>query len=300
MSDSYHDSDKAIIHYLSTHLPTRTAQLVRDVMELHKDERGFSQPSLYRTLRNLERTGVIVKIQNPDLRAYGIEESNDTAVYLTLTTFSERKKHLDNIFSHLSGDDVSDIKMVLEEIRLYHDRYSLTPAQLDKIVDLLPHGDDIASAATAILYDYFIIRGIPPAKRERFRAALCTSLSECSKYQQPSSMMRKHLIQMLGKLGDEAVVSQLIEDARHAADFEPLKDDYLTKFTALVIESRRTELFNLERELRKEGREKEAAGIREIRKYAKELENDPLDWTDPIEGIKGVPEMNGMIRGIKR
>lgn len=299
MSDSSHDSEEVIIQYLSTHLPTRTAQLVRDIMERHQGERGFSQPSLYRALHSLERSGRIAKIQNPDLITYGIEESSGTAVYLTLTTFAERKKHLDTVFGLLSSGDKADIKAVLDEIGLYRDRYSLTPAQLDQIVGLLDSGTEIAEAALLILHDYFIVRDIPPADRLRFRNALRSSLVEFHKYTPSSSMMRRRIIQMLGKMGDEAVVSQLLEDARHSDDFESLRNDYLTKYTALVIESHRTELFNLERELRKEGRDREAGCIREIRQYAKEHENDPPDALDPMEGLKGLPKMKRAIKGVR-
>ncbi len=101
------------------------------------------------------------KFKNPDLLAYGIKESNNRAVYLTLKPFAERKKHLETIFPLLSKDDTADIRMVLDEIRLYRDKYILTPKQLDQIVNLLTKDADIAKTATEILYDYFIVRRNP-------------------------------------------------------------------------------------------------------------------------------------------
>ncbi len=299
MSDSYHDSNEAIIQYLSTHPPTRTTQLVRDIMEHHQGERGFSQPSLYRALKSLERCGRIAKVRNLDLRTYGIEEPSDTAVYLTLTTFAERKTHLDTVFEILSGGNAEDIKAVFDEIGLYRDRYTLTPAQLNRVVSLLDSDAEIAEPALSILNEYFIGRDIPPADRPRFSDALRSCLTRFNKCTSPSSTVRRQIIKMLGKLGDEVVVSQLLEDARHSDNFESLKGDYLTVYTALVIESHRTDLFNLERELRKGGRTREAGYVREIREYAKEHENDPLDAPVPLAGIKGAPRMNRIVGRIK-
>ncbi|WFN35246.1 hypothetical protein L1S32_03755 [Methanogenium sp. S4BF] len=242
---------------------------------------------------------MIAKIQNPDLIAYGIKESNNRAVYLTLKSFAERKKHLDTLFDLLSKGDTADIRMVLDEIRLYRDKYILTPKQLDAIVNLLTKDADIAKAATEILYDYFIIREITPFDKDRFRVLLRASLTQFDISVPQNAQMRNHHIRMLGKLRDERVVSQLIEDARNADDFESLKNDYLTPFTAFIIESHRTELFNLERELRKGDRVKEADTLAEIRKYATEHESDPLDATDPMEGIRGAPELNGLFKGMR-
>lgn len=297
MSDSSIDS--AILQYLSTHPPTRTSRLVRDVMEQHIGERGFSEPSLYRAVRYLTTTGKIAKIQNPDLLTYGIKEPNNRAVYLTLKLFADRKKHLDTLFGLLSGDNTSDIRMVLDEIRLYRDKYILTPKQLDSIVTLLTKDADIAKAATDILNDYFIIREITPFDKDRFRVLLRASLTQFDIRLPQNAQMHNHHIRMLGKLRDGGVVSQLIEDARNADDFESLKSDYLTKYTAFIIESHRTELFNLERELRKGDRVKEADILSEIRKYATEHESDSLDATDPMEGIKGAPELKGFFKGMR-
>ncbi|GAB7015887.1 hypothetical protein JCM10550A_12550 [Methanogenium cariaci] len=297
MSDA--KSDSAIIQYLSTHPPTRTSKLVREIVENHKGERGFSEPSLYRSIEYLDKAGMIAKIQNPDLIAYGIKESNNRAVYLTLKPFAERKEHLDTLFGLLSKGDTADIRMVLDEIRLYRDKYILTPKQLDSIVNLLTKDADIAKAATEILYDYFIIREIPPFEKDRFRVLLRASLTQFDIRVPQNSQMRNQHIRMLGKLRDEGVVSQLIEDARNADDFESLKNDYLTNFTAFIIESHRTELFNLERELRKGDRVKEADTLAEIRKYATEHESDPLDATDPMEGIIGAPELKGLLKGMR-
>ncbi len=140
---------------------------------------------------------------------------------------------------------------------------------------------------------------IPPFNKERFRDVLRSSLTRFDISVPQNAQMRNHHIRMLGKLRDEGVISQLIEDARNSDDFESLKNDYLTKFTAIVIESHRTELFNLERELRKGDRVKEAKILAEIRKYATEHESDPLDATNPMEGITGAPELKGLLKGMR-
>jgi len=297
MSDS--SCDSAILQYLSTHPPTRTNRLLREIMEQHIGKRGFSQPSLYRALDYLNKSGMIAKIQNPDLIAYGIRESNDKAVYLTLNTSAERKEHMDTQFDLLSGEDILDIKMVLDEIRLYRNKYILTPKQLDSIVNLLTKDADIAKSATVILYDYFIDRKIPPFNKDRFRDLLRSSLTQFDISVSQNAQMRNQHIRMLGKMRDEGVISQLIEDARNADNFESLKKDYLTEFTAFIIESHRTELFNLERELRKGDRMEEANILAGIRKYATEHESDSLDATDPMAGIRSAPELNGLFKGMR-
>ena len=284
MSDM--EIEKEIADYLVMHPPVRTEQLIEHLLEIHIHERGYSRKTLYRKIKQMADAGDLARIGQDEYESFGITEPDKRAQYITLRSSSERKKHLDDLFSHLTSKSTLNVKMVLDEIKRYQGKYTLNPHQLDALSAILTKDNEIDAQALPILYDYIERRGIKPSKTDEFLQKL-RKLTDIYRSDSPQKEVRRKALRLLGRYNDDGVIRQLQYDIENSDPdtFTSLKEDYKTEYTARVIEAHRNDLFHLQESLIRKGQDKLAAMLAEIRTFAVENENAPLEYKDPINAM---------------
>ncbi|NPE28821.1 hypothetical protein HNV12_12820 [Methanococcoides sp. SA1] len=265
------DFDTEVLNYLESIGHIRRRQLVRDLISAHQDERGYSQKSIDRKLGNLVKIGQVLILKKPEeLEVYGIVKEDGKASYLVSKRTSDIRKHLDNIFSLLESGNHTDQKLVLKELEGYQEMYILNRKQMDALVrSLINANDELRHHLLRIIYNHVTKKEIKPLDEETFLKNLRLLLNQYPDIPKKYPSIRTHLILLLGHYNDDTVVEQLIEDVRNIEDLNYVKNDYWFKENARVIENHREQLFELERELRKSGKDESANTIASIRYQAR-------------------------------
>ncbi|WP_196214018.1 hypothetical protein [Methanolobus vulcani] len=170
--------------------------------------------------------------------------------------------------------------------------------QLDNLVTILYDKSNvrIIDNILSILYKHIIVKEILPSDKDNLLKVLKKLLYKFPEAHPNYSMIRRHILRLLGYYEDYAVVEQLIKDTENGR-LPQFKNDYLTNFTTNIIEVGRIELFELEVKVRKSGDEKTAESLNEIRNYAIENLNES-GIKNPLEAIKG-GNLNIQFSGIK-
>jgi hypothetical protein len=255
-----------------------------------KDERietGYSLRTIYGRLDKMEAASQIVKISPDDLKVYGIPWGDSRFKYVTLKTASDRKTHIDDVFSLLTSKNSINSRAALEEIQRYKEKYTFSPHQLDLLTNHLKKNFEGNEVIVSILYDYIIKRHIDPSNIDLVREKLRSLTKGAESNTDAQFRIRKNALSVLGFYQDEWVIHQLKEDTTIPEKFSSLKNDYLSKYTAKVIEAHRSDLFQFQNTLRATKRSNLADLISEIRNYANEHENDSLDYEDPMAAMHG-------------
>ena len=275
MEDNDHNFDNEIINYLKPKGYIRRRQLVKDFMEVHKNERGYSLKSINRKLDEIIKKGTVRRVKYPDFEKLGIGDTDKRAIFLTLTNISEIKEHMDNVIENLGSEDPIEQIMALKEIVRYEQTYVLTPKQLDLLVtqfgrtiDREHLDNDLTDKLLLFLYEYILKKGIKPTDREKTTGLLKRLLD---KYSIPISThvnLRTYIIHLLGYYDDELVIERLMGDARTLEDLFSVENDYNTEFIARLIEEQRGKLYTLELELAKERNENASKFVSRIRTSA--------------------------------
>lgn len=250
-------------------------ELVKYLQAKHPDgngyERGYSSKNLDTRLGKLVDQGILLTIQDQEeLNRFGIKKKDGRASYYFSKTSTEIKDHVDFVFNHFDKGDSEDKLAALAEIDSYKKVYLLNPLQLDVLVRNLDEKDiELSYQLLVVLHYYIIEKDIKPNDTSSLLSNLKDILANYPPLSQKRPALRGFIIALLGVYNNQAVVDQLIEDANKIEDLSSVKDEYDKSYTARVIEKYRTELFNLERDLRKNAREKNAKILSQIRYQAK-------------------------------
>ena len=286
-------------NYLHKKGPVRRETLINYLIEAN----GYSRSSVERKLTNLKKQGVIVVLNTKEeFDKFGIKEEDKRSAYITTKDSFERKRHIDKVFEYLENGDDIDIESALAEIKRYEKLYVMDSKQLDNLVTIL--GDTanvkIVDNILSIIYKHVIIKEIVPSDEENLLQVLQNLLYKFPEGHPNHSMLRRHILRLLGYYEDRAVIEKLIKDTENG-QLSQFKNDYLTNFTSKVIEEGRIELFELEIKLRKTGDKNTAETLNKIRNYA--IENlTESGIKNPLEASNGgnVDVQFREIRGIKK
>lgn len=283
--------EKEVIIYLEAHPPMPIKEVIEHLIKGHTNKEtqavdtGYSDRTIYAKLKRMETSGQIAAIPSDELLTYGIKKADGRLHYITLKTTSERKTHIDEILGLLSSKKKIDIQTALEEIQRYKEKYTLSPRQLDILTGLLRDDFEGADAIVSILFDYIIKRQIKPSNEEQLLKKLRNLTGVYENNSDEQYRIRRNALRILGVYNDEGIIQQLMKDSTLPDRFPSLKNDYLSKYTARVIESHRSDLFHFQDSLKKDKKANIAEIISEIRTYAADHENDSLDYVDPQRAI---------------
>lgn len=249
----------------------------QDVIDAHKSRR--SERTIIRKLDELKDAGFIDILKAEQVEKYGIEAPNKKFKYVILKQSLELIKHIDSVLKLFDSGDDEDKLTALAEIESYKNVYSLYPSQLDVLVRNLGEDNIELTYHILVILSYNIIdKWNQPKDVPALLDKLRILLAKIPSLPQKHPALRGHVIALLGMYEDEAVIDQLIEDARTMDDLSNVKDEYDKRYTAKVIENHRTVLFNLEIELKKDGKNTNAKVLSQIRYQAKKnlglVEND--------------------------
>lgn len=311
MSGDESSFEATVLDYLSQHRYVRRDRLIKDLMKSHPGETGYSEPSINRKLANMCKAGLILILKKKeDLERYEIEKESGNASYILAKNAFEMKKHYDYVFGKYITGDIVVKKIALKEITRYGMSPFLSPSQLDiMVLDLDHKDDDLINSLLELLYIQILNKGANPGNKEIFLEKLRNLLERYPEGHKNYSMLRRHIIWLLGYYNDRTVandrtvIKQLTKDAK-SGKLPTFQNDYKHKFTARDIEESKTELFDLELYL-KEKKDTEAIRILdEIRKEARDKVNEAIEPSVPFEAVVGSPVskpiIKGKIKGIKK
>lgn len=260
------DIEKKIIAVLSIGLPVRTKRLVDQVHGGIKDIREYSRSTIYRRIGYLKEQNLIVELAPEKVKQFGIFSDDKRATYLVLKDYDERKDHLDRIISSLDTEDIDDSIAVFNELDRYHNRYYLTPFQLDKLNPGKKTDFIVIYRALRILQDHIFSKKIVPSDIQGLLKSLRWTLKRLRSESPQNYNPKKDCLDVLGFFNDNYVVDQLIADAENYEKIKFEKHYYESPYLARIIEKERVRLFEFERSLRKKG--KDTAAIAKNRAMA--------------------------------
>lgn len=263
------DIDTEIKEYIAEIGFVRRRQLVKYLIDNNPNKRGYSTRTINRKIDQMINSGILIKLKINDLKNFGVEESDERSIYLTLKSSSEIKNHLDRVFSLLKSGEEKDKKTVLDEINLYKKRYVLNPNQLDILVsNLISEDDELINKIRMIIYHYVTEKQIEPNNKKYFVEILRKLLERYPEPDIPYKNLRTDIIYLLGYYNDRTVIDQLIKDTNTVKNLDSIEKDYSSKFTSTIIEEHREELFDFINEVRREGKEEAAKFINRMRYQA--------------------------------
>lgn len=306
MSKKKVDFDTTVSDYLYERGYVRRERFIEYLMENYFHETGFSKPNINKKIRNMENTGLISIETDPDvLDIYGIKKEAKNASYILSKSTAGRTEHIGKMFNLLqTGEDI-DEKMALDEIIRYEKKYILNPDKLDTLVLGLDAKKDVSliDNRIAILYNHIVNKRIKPENETILRGKLRNILERYSEGHIKLGSLKRRVIRLLGYYNDRTVLEQLKRDIE-SGKLSTFEDYYGDKFTAKVIEEGRTELFEIEKRLRKEGDIKTADTLSRIRTEAVKNAEQPIEPDKSVEEVTGSPESKPIskvkAKGIKK
>lgn len=270
MNKSEVDFETTVLDYLSRHPPERRGRLIENLKRDHLGETGYSEASINRKLKSMEKAGLILIENDSDiLKLYGIEKEAENASYVLAKTPNEVTKHLNSVFASLKTEDDADIKKAaLREIKTYENNYMWSPSHLDDIALNLDSEDaELIDYLLRFLYNH-MKKEVLPKDNDKFLEDLRNLLERYPEKHTKYIELRCRVIRLLGYYGDNAVIKQLKKDSKAGRLLDHV-NEYRHWTTAKVIEKARTELYLFEIELRKEGNTESADCLADIRREAK-------------------------------
>ena len=269
------DFDREVLSYIYENRFVRRRQLIDHLIDSHKGERGYTRPSVERKLARLTKNGSLVIVKHSELEKYGFYDKDKRASYFSLKEIIDINDYLDTLFSDFESNDKYDKNTILNEIDLYKDRYSLTREQLDVLVDYLATNDEkLLFHILRILKEYILDREITPINKEKSLKSLNEILGKFAGVSRDHEIYRSGLIFILGYYNDDSVIDWLKHDIKNMnveKNFDKIKDDYSTFYTARIIDRHKLELLNLINDLKKDGHEKAANLVYNIKYNVAEI-----------------------------
>jgi hypothetical protein len=243
--------EKEITKILRQTGPIRTNQLVRKIKENPSNESDFSDPTIYRRIRDLKKQKKILNLGFSDYKKYGINDPDKRGRYLILQEFDERRQHVDEILKLLKNGDSSDAITVFDELERYTPRYHLNSNQLDEIVPVLVEDMEVVRKAIRLLHNHVTSFRIVPGNKKIFLDNIKKILKKMERNYAENLSARQECLELLGMWNDPYVVEQLKTDASDLERLKKVKLYYESPYLARIIEKERTSLFNFVRILRK-------------------------------------------------
>ncbi|MFA6462034.1 MAG: hypothetical protein WCV90_07255 [Candidatus Woesearchaeota archaeon] len=245
----------------------RREKLVSQLVELNKGIIGFSKPTVESNLSKMVEEGLLKRLTTEEaLQIFGIKNEDKRASFITLTISYGIKEHIDLIMKYLENGSPIEVKMALKEIEIYSKRYALSPKQLDILVKNMSTKDfELLDMLLRITNNEVFKKGIEPYNTSKFIEILKSLLKNIPPKIREYPNLRTHIIFFLGKYEQDIVIDQLRKDATNLESPEIVQNDYIHSPTAKIIEKHRTELFNLELQLRKDEKKGAAQFISQIR-----------------------------------
>jgi len=272
--------DTEIIRLLEKNGRMRRRDLIEELQKQHSSDTGYSKPNLDRRIGQLVRLGKIAIIDAEDFKTYAIDDPDTRATYLIARETVERKSHFDTVIKDLHSENPGEIKTALLEISLYENKLFLDSKQLDSIVSVLGSDQTNTDYALQIIEEAVIKKNVLPSKSKHLTDKLKKVLKVFGGNKENRTIIRR-AVHLLGKLGDDAVIDQLKNDAPLFDADKVRIEEYCFPVLIPVIEQNRTRLYEMEKAFMKEGNEQAARSIFRIRQYAlspeKPKTNNPLD-----------------------
>lgn len=269
---SKNKNDKTLIEELKEYVSSYGIVKKEDILNKYKKAhlRGYSKETIGRRLDDLVSAGIIDKLSAKQAKKYGINATDNREKYFMLKENTEIKKHIDTIFKLFYGGDCEDKLAALGEMDTYKNYFILDSSQLDTLVKNLSEKDiELSYQLIVVIYHYIVDKNIQPSDINLLLTKLRLLLKNIQPMSQQRPVLRGNIIALLCMYDDEAVVEQLIEDAKTMENFADVKDEYDKLYAASLIEKNRTRLFTLEIELRKKGKHKNAKVLSQIRHQAR-------------------------------
>ena len=258
--------DTKVENYLAERGFARRIELIEYLERENKDKIGYSRVTIAKKLSDMVTDKKLVRLGKLEQEKYGIVSNDKKAVYYALASTADIKNYLDEIFDLLKKDNIIDQKLVLVELESYKKRYVLDREQLDTLVSKLESPDvELVNTILRILDKNILEKGARPNDEKQLVKNLKSLLTRYPRRIDMHPNLRPRIIFLLGYYKDDAVIKQLIMDAKTIENLEGVKYDYWSKYTAEIIESHRRELFELMRELEKSGEHKRVQFLNEIK-----------------------------------
>ncbi|UGV39821.1 hypothetical protein J7W08_06705 [Methanococcoides orientis] len=281
------DFEEEVIQYLSEHGYARRELLIATLMKSHtkpdsngyeRIEAGYSKPTINRKLTRMVKEKTILSLDYNELQRYRFPETDKRSSCLILPKTLKLKQHLDSLFTGLESKNDLYKKMVLKDLDRYGDQYILDSNQLDSLLNIFDSKDDeLVDRLLNLLYQYVIDKEIKPLDEDNFLFALKSLLKRYPITPNGYSMLRRRILQLLAYYKDKTIIDQLVEDTKDDDVFNSVKDGYNHELIYPIIEEFNTQLFNLEFELRSEGKKDQAKFISELRDKALNFIDDKTE-----------------------
>ncbi|WP_321431125.1 hypothetical protein [uncultured Methanolobus sp.] len=275
MSKDDIDFEEEIIAYLNKNGKMRRERLIDVLIEKHTKpnekgqgiiDLGYSKPTLNRRLKELIDSGKIISIGYEELIQYGFKVTDQRAKYLFTSEGLKLKQHIDEMLNLLMNGDEIDKQMALKELNRYETMYSFDESQLDLLVQNLTTGNpDLTNRFLITLKTYIIDKGKEPDDKDALLKSLKTVLDKYADPKGKSGHVRNVAMCLLCHYKDEAIIDQIEKDATSSIDLQKAEEDYDPSSIADIVVNNPSRLFNLERELMKEGKNDAAQFVSNIR-----------------------------------
>lgn len=272
------DFEEEVVAYLQEHTYARKEELIDILIRKHTKpteagnvgvELGYSKPTINRHLKSMVESKLIVTLKGDDISKYGFPAVDGRAAYLVLPETLKYKLHFDEVLNFLGSGDAEDVKMALKEMELYEQEYTFDSKQLDRLVKKLASSDiGLVNTLLRTIYAYVTKKRVKPHDENNFLKILRNLLNKYPEKIRDYPNLRTRVIFLLGCYDDDAVIKQLKKDAENLDDPNSIKEDYFSEYTAKIIETHRTDLFNFERNMRKKGNTAAAQLVAEVRYQA--------------------------------
>lgn len=267
--------DNEVIYYINENGKIRREELIVALMKAHTKtnenghttiDTGYSKPTINRCLNRMVNSGKILSLDYKELNKYGFEETDKRAKYLFTPEGLKLKTHIDNVLKLLKTGDETDKQMALKELNRYEKLYSFDESQLDLLVENLKSvNPELINKFLVTLEINIVKKGKELQNKEALLQALRSILDKYGAPKGYSGHIRNCAMSLLCHYKDEYIIDQLIKDATTLPNPQEVEHDYDLSSIAEIIVNNPSRLFEIEKQLMKEGKHSSVDFISNIR-----------------------------------
>nr|WP_321498356.1 hypothetical protein [uncultured Methanolobus sp.] len=267
-----------ILYHLRKNTKMRTEELITAIVDDHKQTikhgektkqnttTGYSRSTIIRTLNDMVKSKNILRLNKEELNRYGYNITDGKATYIFTPESFELKTHIDKVLNLLKNGDESDKQMALKELTRYDKLYSFDESQLDLLVENLNSVDaDLTNKFVVTLKNYIVDKNKEPTNREKLLIALRCVLDKYGSPKGKSGHVRNSVLCLLTHYKDEGIIDQIIKDATMLDNPQEVEEDYDITAIAELVVNNPSKLFEVERQMFKEGKTNSVDFISNIR-----------------------------------
>ncbi len=238
---------------------------------------GHSRTVVGRKINSLVKTGELRKLSKEETLQWKIKRDHERATYYITPKISKAKEHLDSILLKVNNKtSISEIRLVLSEI-FHYSYYNLSSKQLDTLVDFLKRDNlEIINLTLILLYEHIDKRKIEPSKDKigELKAELNRILRKYPEKGTEQKNFRSYSISLLAYYKDLTILEQLKEDIKNCDMDTQGEDGFLNRYNQkyllnLIYESG-SELYDIQKNLIKNGKKEKSDLIQKLRDRVKE------------------------------